>query len=116
MGRIWIMNADGTGPRLLVSDAPGYRDYQPRYAPDGKHIVFNRCLPADDQCAIWIMRSDGTDRHLVVPFIEAPNESNDFYPAVSPYGRRITFHPVRVQRESSRRSGSSASTVRMRAR
>jgi hypothetical protein len=29
MGRIWIMNADGTGARQLASDAPGYRDYQP---------------------------------------------------------------------------------------
>jgi Tol biopolymer transport system component len=91
MGRIWIMNADGTGPRRLVSDAPGHSDLQARYAPDGRHIVFNRCLPGGEQCAIWIMRSDGTHRHLVVPFIEAPNETNNFYPAVSPDGRRISF-------------------------
>jgi TolB protein len=91
MGRIWIMNADGTGPRQLASDAPGYRDYQPSYAPDGRHIVFSRCSPNDGLCAIWIMRSDGTRRHLVVPFIEAPNETNNFYPAVSPDGRRISF-------------------------
>jgi hypothetical protein len=30
MGRIWIMNADGAAQRQLASDAPGYRDYQPR--------------------------------------------------------------------------------------
>ncbi len=91
MGRIWIMNADGTGPRQLVSDAPGHSDLQASYAPDGRHIVFTRCLPFGEQCAIWIMRSDGTHRHLVVPFIEAPNETNNFDPKISPDGRRISF-------------------------
>jgi Tol biopolymer transport system component len=91
MGRIWIMNADGTGQRRLASDAPGYRDYQPNYTPNGRHIVFSRCSPNDGLCAIWIMRSDGTHRHLIVPFIEAPNETNNFDPGVSPDGRRISF-------------------------
>jgi Tol biopolymer transport system component len=91
MGRIWIMNADGTDQRRLASDAPGYRDYQPRYTPDGRQIVFMRCSPNDGLCAIWIMRSDGTHRHLIVPFIEAPNEVNNFFPDVSPDGRRIAF-------------------------
>jgi TolB protein len=91
MGRIWIMNADGTGQRRLASDAPGYRDYQPNYTPDGRHIVFSRCSPNDGLCAIWIMRTDGTHRHLIVPFIEAPNETNNFDPRVSPDGRRISF-------------------------
>jgi Tol biopolymer transport system component len=91
MGRVWIMNADGTGQRRLASDAPGYRDYQPSYAPDGKHIVFTRCAPDDGLCAIWTMRSDGTHRRLVVPFIEAPNETNNFDPKVAPDGRQITF-------------------------
>ena len=102
MGRIWIMKADGTGQRRLASDAPGYRDYQPRYSPDGRHLVFSRCSPNDGLCAIWIMRSDGTHRRLVIPSIEAPNETNNFDPAVSPDGRRITydrfgFHGISAQ-------------------
>jgi TolB protein len=91
IGRIWIMNADGTGERLLASEAPGRSDMQPRYSPDGGHIVFTRCLPNFEHCAIWIMRSDGTHRRLVIPFLPAPNETNNFDPKVSPDGRRITF-------------------------
>jgi TolB protein len=91
IGRIWIMNGDGTGQRRLASDTPGHSDTQPSYAPDGRHIVFTRCSPNFEQCAIWIMRSDGNRRHLVVPFLKAPNETNNFDPAVSPDGRRITF-------------------------
>ena len=90
-GRIWIMNANGTGQHQLTSDAPGYRDYTPSYTPDGKRIVFTRCSPNDGLCAIWIMRADGTHRHLLVPFLTSPTETNNFDPAVSPDGRRITF-------------------------
>lgn len=91
MGRIWIMHANGSGQRQLASDAPGYRDYQPRYTPDGRQIVFMRCSPNDGLCAIWIMRSDGTHRRLIVPFLTAPTETNNFHPNVSPDGRHITF-------------------------
>ena len=91
VGRIWIMNADGTGQRRLASDVPGQSDLQPRYTPDGRHIVFLRCLPFGEHCAIWIMRSDGTHRHLVIPFLDTPTETNNFFPNVSPDGRHITF-------------------------
>src|SRR5262249_43925441 len=90
VGRIWIMNADGTGHRLLVSDA-GRSDIKASYSPDGEHIVFTRCLPNFERCAIWIMRSDGTQRHLVIPFLQTPTETSNFDPKVSPDGRRITF-------------------------
>jgi Tol biopolymer transport system component len=115
MGRIWIMNADGTGQRRLASDVPGYRDYQPRYTPDGRHIVFSRCSPNDGLCAIWIMRSDGTHRRLVIPFIEAPNETNNFDPNVSPDARASPL-PGSGSTGSARRSGSPASTAHIRTR
>jgi hypothetical protein len=50
-----------------------------------------RCSPNDGLCAIWIMRSDGTHRHLIVPFLTTPTETNNFFPDVSPDGRHITF-------------------------
>jgi Tol biopolymer transport system component len=91
VGRIWIMNADGTSQRRLASEAPGQSDLQPRYTPDGRQIVFLRCLPFGEHCAIWIMRSDGTRRHLVIPFLDTPTETNNFFPDVSPDGRHIAF-------------------------
>jgi Tol biopolymer transport system component len=48
-------------------------------------------LPNFEHCAIWIMRSDGTHRRLVIPFLTTPTETNNFDPRVSPDGRRITF-------------------------
>jgi TolB protein len=91
VGRIWIMNANGSGQRQLASGVPGRSDFEPRYTPDGRHIVFTQCLPFFEHCAIWIMRSDGTHRHLLVPFLPAPNETSNFFPDVSPDGRRIAF-------------------------
>jgi TolB protein len=91
VGRIWIMNANGSGQRQLASGVPGRSDFEPRYTPDGRHIVFTHCLPFFEHCAIWIMRSDGTHRHLLVPFLAAPNETSNFFPDVSPDGRRIAF-------------------------
>ena len=45
VGRIWIMNADGTGAAPACLRRAGIRDYQPRYTPDGRHIVFTHCSP-----------------------------------------------------------------------
>src|SRR5207248_2152215 len=53
-GRIWVMNANGSDPHQLSHDLAGYRDYDPRYTPDGRHIVFARCLPNDGVCAIYL--------------------------------------------------------------
>ncbi len=50
---IWVMGADGTGERLLISD--GYLD-DPEWSPDGRLIAFVR----DD--ALWVMDADGVSR------------------------------------------------------
>ena len=64
---------------------------QPAFTPDGRHIVFIRCAPFFEQCAIWIMRSDGTHRHVIAPFLQTPTETNNFDPNVSPDGQHVTF-------------------------
>jgi Tol biopolymer transport system component len=90
-GRIWVMDADGTHQHRLAADAAGFRDHAASYAPNGRWIVFQRCKPDDGVCAIWRMRADGTHKHALTPFRQGRNETNDFYPAVAPNGRRITF-------------------------
>jgi Tol biopolymer transport system component len=86
-GRIWIMNANGSNPHQLSHDRPGYRDYDPRYTPDGRHIVFARCLPNDGVCAISEIRSDGTDMRALTHFKTGMHEAVDFNVAVAPTGQ-----------------------------
>lgn len=89
--RIWIMNADGSDPHKLAIEKPGFRDYQSNVTPDGKHIVFSRCLPDDGVCAIWIMNMDGTHKQPLTPFHVGQHEAVDFFPAVSPDGQHVAF-------------------------
>ena len=55
---LYILNADGSNPKLLTQDED---DYSPSFSPDGKYIVFSRW---DDVGAIginvYIMKTDGT--------------------------------------------------------
>jgi Tol biopolymer transport system component len=90
--RIWIMDADGSNAHQVATDRPGFRDYGPKFTPDGTHIVFARCRPNDGVCAIWKMRSDGTGKQPLTPFVDdGTNEHVDFAPSVSPDGESIAF-------------------------
>jgi subtilisin family serine protease len=62
-GQIYTVNADGTGLRRLTSAG---RNFFPAWSPDGEWIAFdsNYTLPLD---AIWIMRSDGSERQVIGP-------------------------------------------------
>jgi len=59
--RIWVMNADGSGPRRLTDD-PGFADLNPAWSPDGTRILFSRC---DDhlgfilKCDLEVMNAVG---------------------------------------------------------
>jgi TolB protein len=90
--RIWIMDADGGDKRRLARDTKGFRDYTPRFMPHAARIVFARCQPDDGVCAIWKMRSNGTHKRALTPYVHSVhNEAVDFSPSVSPDGRRIAF-------------------------
>ena len=90
--RIWVMRSDGTHQHQLATDTKGFRDSTPHYTPDGGAIVFSRCQPGDGPCAIWKMRADGTHKHPLTRYVPSGiHERVDFFPAVSPSGKRIAF-------------------------
>ena len=63
-GEIWVMNADGSNPRLLLNGASGTG--QPVWSPDGTRIAFTS--PVASLYQIFSMRADGTDLRQVTSF------------------------------------------------
>jgi Tol biopolymer transport system component len=87
--RIWRMRADGSHEQQVADDAEGFNDFQPKYTPDARRIIFTRCRPSDDSCGIWKMRADGTRKEALTPYRE--ENGLDEFPSVSPDGNRIAF-------------------------
>lgn len=84
-GDIWLMNADGSGQRLLAS---GGR--RPVWSPSGRMIAFNgrgpgECPPAAVRCsvAVWTVRVDGSALRRLEP--------GSRHASWSPSGRRIAY-------------------------
>jgi eukaryotic-like serine/threonine-protein kinase len=78
---LFIIHPDGTGLRQLTHDR--YKDRQPRWAPDGTHVVFysNR----GGSYEIWTLRSDGSE--LARAAIMTGRQA--YHPIWSPDGRQI---------------------------
>jgi Tol biopolymer transport system component len=53
---VWVMNADGSEPRLLVG-GPGNQD-SPSWSPDGSMLVYVSDDPASH---LWLVDADGSD-------------------------------------------------------
>jgi Tol biopolymer transport system component len=86
VSRIHVMNADGTGVRLVTTDVA--LDLNPSFSPDGRRIAFDRVVgfgPAAIR-SIFSVNVDGSDlRRLTF------GPSFDFEPTFTPDGRRIVF-------------------------
>jgi Tol biopolymer transport system component len=69
---LYLANADGTAPHLLVS-APG-SPYAARFSPNGSRIRFSLQDQANTN-SLWEVRTDGSDLHqLLMGWHSSPNE------------------------------------------
>jgi len=82
--QIYTINLDGIGLRRLSPAVTGF-DFRPNWSPDGESLVFlNGPMPVINYNAIWVMRSDGSERQQLT--LPSPSWDN---PAWSPDGRFI---------------------------
>jgi Tol biopolymer transport system component len=80
-GDIYVVQANGTGPKRLTST---YNNVRPVWTPDGSRLVFTSYRTGGGD--IYSMSIDGTNvRRLTT------NAAIDSYPSVSPDGTRIAF-------------------------
>jgi Tol biopolymer transport system component len=89
--RIWVVNADGSGLRLMTH-ASRYQDYDPTWSPDGRMIAFTRSVPLEDagHSRIWVMNADGSGKHQVSRHLSAGSAS-DSSPEWVAGGRALEF-------------------------
>ena len=82
---IWVMNANGSGKRLLTADGA-----VPAWSPDGNTLAFVRTNGRTD--AIWMMDADGgNQRRLTVPPQLGSDYARDSMPEWSPDGEALAF-------------------------
>lgn len=77
---IWIMNADGSGGRLLTSSYDGTASW----SPDGTQLTF---LDDQPEQGVYVINADGTNRHLLIK----GSYGGTGTPTWSPDGTRIAF-------------------------
>ena len=74
---IAVMHADGSNVRYLTHNGTdffnGPHDRNPAFSPDGNFIVFERNSPDFSSSAIYIMRSDGTERKAIAQLPRVKN-------------------------------------------
>jgi TolB protein len=86
-GQLWVMNADGSHQRLLLGET-AYHEETPSFSPDGRWVVFTRCRVAQEGCAIYRIRTNGTELTALTHF---QKEVGDWEPVYSPDGSKIAF-------------------------
>jgi Tol biopolymer transport system component len=85
---LWMINADGTGLKDVTKEpfvGDGPADLTPQVSPNGKRIVFQRCIP--DGCVVATVNIDGS--HLRDLTDNTAFES--LHPNWSPDSKRIVF-------------------------
>jgi len=87
--QLWVSDADGATPRMLLSDSATILGLM-RYSPDGKHIAAIR-LPDDSSSLppgeLWVADSDGKNVHLTA----SADAGRGMFPVWSPDGEKIAY-------------------------
>jgi len=76
-GRLAVMNADGSGTRILTHDAGGFDDASPQWSPNGKRIVFEVNVKF-----LTTIKTDGSAEHRLRAGLN---------PDWSPDGKQLVF-------------------------
>jgi Tol biopolymer transport system component len=85
-GEIDVMDADGSGRRMLYRDRDAYT-VDPVWSPDGSTIAFTHLGRTSE---LWVMGSDASDPHALVTEVSMHDYSQN--PASwSPDGTRVAF-------------------------
>ncbi|HUO21577.1 MAG TPA: hypothetical protein VMU59_03595 [Caulobacteraceae bacterium] len=87
--QLYIANADGSGERRLLTDAPGL-DYHASFFAHGRRLLFTSERRGRGQADIYSARLDGSG---LAPLIASPAVEDAA--VVSPDGRRIAFVSTR---------------------
>jgi Tol biopolymer transport system component len=91
-GVLWVMNADGTRPRRLITDPVDNSSSEAAtlaWSPDGRKIAFTQ--RDGKEWEIFVVNGDGSELHKLT---DASGEY-DVDPVWSPDGRSIAFHSDR---------------------
>jgi Tol biopolymer transport system component len=85
---IYVMNANGRKIRRITRPARPLTDYEPRFSPDGRHLVFSRARGTADNAlaALFTIRLDGSGLHRLTSFALHVGASD-----WSPNGKQIVF-------------------------
>jgi eukaryotic-like serine/threonine-protein kinase len=85
---IWVMDSDGSNPRLVATPPNDDEFIYPRFSPDGCRIAFQRFDVSVRVWDVWIMNADGSAQTRLTYV-------GGGFPSWSPDGKRIAFHSQR---------------------
>ena len=88
LSAIYIMKANGQAIRRITRPAPHLSDYEPRFSPNGTHLVFARAQGTADNApaALFTVRLDGSGLQRLTSFTLRAGASD-----WSPNGKKIVF-------------------------